>query len=104
MNHTLAVCEGRSQAVSEKRPVDNFRPAGEQPQRDLRRRTVMRHAEKLALGIQHANGVARRGIAAVHNIARKNPGMAAGGTIGRFAVYTYGSQVPSVKPRVKAKV
>jgi len=64
----------------------------------------MRDTKKFALGIQHPNGVARRGIATVYNVARKNPGMAAGGPFGRFAVHAYGSQVPSVKRSLKGKL
>src|SRR6185369_12334052 len=77
--------------------VDDLRPGRQQTQRDLRRRTVMRDSKKSALGIQHANGIARRRIAAVDNIARKDPGMSAGGPIGRFAVHAYGGQVLSLQ-------
>src|SRR5579872_6572901 len=89
--------KSRGQTVAEKRAVDNLRPGREHAQRDLRSRTVMRDSKKLTLGIQHAHGVAWRCVSAVDNIARKNPGMAAGGSIGRFAVHAYSGQVLSVK-------
>ena len=56
----------------------------------------MCHAEKLALGIQHPNGVARCCLAAVDNIARKNPGMAGSDPPGRFPADSHCVQVSSL--------
>ena len=47
----------------------------------------MRHADDPALGVGHTDGVAGLGIAAIGDVARKDPGMAAGRAIGSLAVY-----------------
>ena len=57
----------------------------------------MCRTEKLASRIEHLDGVARRGIGPIDNIAGENPRMAARGPVGCFTVYTYGSQVLSLQ-------
>ena len=47
----------------------------------------MRHADDPALGVGDTDGFARLRIAAIGDVARKDPGMAAGRAIGGLAVY-----------------
>src|SRR5579862_5434183 len=84
-------------ALQKEATVKRFRPIGKQTQRNLRRRTVMRRPQKFASRVEHLDGIAWRSIAPIHNIAGENPRMAAGSPVGRFAVYTYGSQVLSLQ-------
>ena len=48
----------------------------------------------IAIGDHDADGITRRGLAFIDDVARKDPGMPARGAIGRFAIYSDSDQVP----------
>ena len=48
----------------------------------------MRHADDPALGVGDTDGFARLGIATIGDVAREDPGMAAGRAIGSLTVYS----------------
>src|SRR6185437_15181242 len=87
MSHDpFAVRQGLGQTPEEERPVDWLAITGKEPQRDLRCGAVMRYPDDPAFGIGHTDGFTGLGIATIGNVAREEPRMAAGRTIGSLAV------------------
>ena len=58
----------------------------------------MSRSERFAVGIDYQDGVARRRLTAIQNVARENPGMAGSDTAGRFPADAHCVQVFSLPP------
>src|SRR5580698_6750684 len=83
---------GLAQPPQEESTIDGFGFGGKQAQGDLRSGAVMGDAHEPVARIDDTDGISGLAFAAVGEVAREDPGMAAGRSIGGFAIRSDGGK------------